>query len=211
MSAAPIPSTGRSWWLRQLTLWHRITGAASLSILVFFAVTGFLLNHPGLIPSRGDTEYRELVLPENLMPALADAPDGGTGPLPAPLADWLGAELGLPMGHVEADYDSAEVWIDLPRPGGEGLVILDRESGSAEVEIIRRGWLAVAADLHKGRDSGLAWPLVIDALALGTLLFALSGFAILFIQARARPATWPVTAGGLVFPAILFLLFVHGG
>ncbi|KAA2315485.1 hypothetical protein DL237_03055 [Pseudooceanicola sediminis] len=211
-NASSLPgSTARAWWLRQLTLWHRITGAASLSILIFFAATGVFLNHPGLIPARVDTEVRALTLPVTLQEVLGAAPTSGTAPLPRPLANWLAPRVGVPLRGSVADFDTREVWIDLPRPGGEGRVIIDRATATADISITRRSWLALAADLHKGRNSGAAWPFVIDALALGTVLFALSGLGILAMHARARPATWPVTLGGLVLPAVLFLLFVHGG
>ncbi|QOL81990.1 PepSY-associated TM helix domain-containing protein [Pseudooceanicola spongiae] len=208
-SGAPMLPGGRAFWLRQFTLWHRITGAASLSTLIFFATTGFLLNHPGLIPARAEITTQTLTLPAPLQGVLSAAPASGTLPLPEALAGWLSPRVSVPLQGIQADFDAREVWIDLPRPGGEGRVIIDRQSATAEVRITRRSWLALAADLHKGRNSGAAWPFVIDALALGTLLFALSGFGILLMHARARPATWPVTAGGLALPAILFLLFVH--
>ncbi|QPM91845.1 hypothetical protein PSAL_031070 [Pseudooceanicola algae] len=195
--------------MRQLQLWHWLTGAASLSTLIFFAVTGFVLNHPGFLSGRGDTEIREVALPAELRDALAADTTSGTAPLPPPVARWLLKETREPVSTLRGDFSEDEIWIDLPRPGGNGLALIDRAAGTASIEITRHGWLAVAADLHKGRDTGPAWSLVIDALALGALLFALSGLALLFLHARARPATWPVTAGGLALPAILFLLFIH--
>ncbi|MGO4853699.1 PepSY-associated TM helix domain-containing protein [Phaeovulum sp. W22_SRMD_FR3] len=213
MAADPIlsgrPLASRSWWMQQLHLWHWLTGGASLSILLFFAATGFLLNHPGVIRANASTEQMSVPLPAALLPVMAGAPTTGSGVLPADLARWLTRVAGEPMQTRLADYSDSEIWIDLPRPGGGGSVLLDRATGDATLEITRQGWLALAADLHKGRETGPAWGLVIDLLALGSVAFALTGLALLALHAKARPATWPVTAGGFALPLILFLLFVH--
>jgi uncharacterized protein len=213
MAADPIlsvrPLASRSWWLHQLHLWHWLTGGASLSILLFFATTGFLLNHPGFIRGNSSAQEMSVPLPTALLPVVAGAATAGSGPLPADLALWLTAVTGEPMQARLADYSEAEIWVDLPRPGGGGTILIDRATGDATLEITRQGWLAVAADLHKGRETGPAWALVIDLLALGSVAFALTGLALLALHAKARPATWPVTAGGFALPLILFLLFIH--
>ncbi|MWD28778.1 hypothetical protein E0K89_014940 [Aquicoccus sp. SCR17] len=206
---SPRRGAARGWWMRHLLTWHWVSGAASLATVIFFALTGILLNHPGLMAARGVTEAREVLLPPEIVRAVDEAPEAGTAPLPAPLARWLRMELAEPVAGVAADYSRAEIWVDLPRPGGTGLALIDRAAGTASIEITRRGWLATAADLHKGRNTGPAWPLVIDALGAATLLFALTGLGLIALRSGARPGTWPVTAGGLALPAILFLLFVH--
>lgn len=206
---AKRPIASRNWWLRQLHLWHWLSGGASLSVVLFFAATGFLLNHPQLIASHVTVQEISATVPRPLIPVVEGAATTGTGPLPFDLAAWLGDLAGEPMRGRLADYSGSEIWVDLPRPGGEGTIWIDRVSGAVQVEITRQGWLAVAADLHKGREASPAWTLVIDLLALGSVAFALSGVALMVLHARARPATWPVTAGGLALPLILFLLFTH--
>ena len=56
-------------------------------------------------------------------------------------------------------------------------------------------------------------PLILGVLAalmaVATLLFALTGLALMALHAKRRPATWPVTALGLIVPWLLIALFVH--
>ncbi|WP_176715534.1 PepSY-associated TM helix domain-containing protein [Thioclava sp. SK-1] len=203
------PRGSRGWWLHHLHAWHWLTGAASLSILIFFALTGILLNHPGWVPANTTRAQQMLTVPADVMSAVAAAPTTGTGPLPTALAQWLQHTAELSVAGRMAEYIGTEIWIDLPRPGGNGLVVMDRNTGQVEVEQTRNGWLAVAMDLHKGRDSGAIWSLIIDALAVCVLLFGFSGLGLLIAHASARPATWPMTLGGIALPGVLIVLCVH--
>ncbi|MEE3009378.1 MAG: PepSY-associated TM helix domain-containing protein, partial [Pseudomonadota bacterium] len=56
---------------------------------------------------------------------------------------------------------------------------------------------------------GAVWFWFIDLFAVATLLFALTGLALMALHAKRRPATWPVTALGLIVPWLLIALFVH--
>ena len=80
---------------------------------------------------------------------------------------------------------------------------------SADILILYLSSKAFFNDLHKGRHSGAVWFWFIDLFAVATLLFALTGLALMALHAKRRPATWPVTALGLIVPWLLIALFVH--
>jgi hypothetical protein len=208
----------RAGWLKQLHRWHWISAAISLIGLLLFSVTGITLNHAGDIKHKPRVEHRELTLPDSLRPLLviadkSDDTDANNKPRPAPLpatvADWLSHTLGTDVARQPAEWSPEEVYVPLPRPGGDAWLRIARDDGSIEYESTDQGWLAYFNDLHKGRNTGSVWAWFIDIFAVACLLSSLTGLLILQFHAGQRPSTWPLVGLGLVIPLILALLFIH--
>ena len=108
-----------------------------------------------------------------------------------------------------AEWSADEVYIALPRPGGDGWMSIQRNDGRVELEQTDRGWISYFNDLHKGRNTGIWWNWFIDIFALTCLLFCITGLLLLHLHARQRAATWPIVGLGLVIPLVLALLFIH--
>jgi hypothetical protein len=86
-------------------------------------------------------------------------------------------------------------------------VSIDRATGAVKSETTNRGWVAYFNDLHKGRNTGIAWVVFIDIVAAACLFFAITGLVLLIVQSRQRRSTWPLVTGGvaLVFGVMIFL------
>ena len=112
-------------------------------------------------------------------------------------------------GAGEAEWSADEVYLALPRPGGDGWVSIDRHDGKVTSEATSRGWVSYLNDLHKGRNAGTVWKWFIDIFAVACFLFALTGLLLLQLHAAKRPSTWPLVAIGLALPALLAILFIH--
>jgi uncharacterized protein len=199
----------KAFWLKQLHSWHWISSAISLVGLLLFAVTGFTLNHAGEIGAEPVTATTPAQLPPPLARTLA--PDGAADskkPLPTPVARWLADRYPTEATGV-AEWSADEVYLPLPRPGGDGWIAIDRASGAVTSEITNRGWVAYLNDLHKGRNSGTAWKWFIDIFAGACLVFALTGLVLLWLHARRRPMTWPLVALGLAIPAAVAVFLIH--
>jgi uncharacterized protein len=211
MSTAPARSakSRKAWWLKQLHSWHWISSAISLVGLLLFTVTGFTLNHAGEIAAEPTTSQVGVQLPADLRRQVApdDAPDTKK-PLPAPIADWIAARYPTEAAG-DAEWSASEVYLPLPRPGGDGWIAIDRASGAVTSEITDRGWIAYLNDLHKGRNSGLVWRWFIDIFAAACLIFSLTGLVLLWLHARRRPITWPLVGAGLLIPVVLAAVFIH--
>jgi uncharacterized protein len=211
MSTAPARSakSRKAWWLKQLHSWHWISSAISLVGLLLFTVTGFTLNHAGEIAAEPTTSQVAVQLPADLRRQVApdDAPDTKK-PLPAPVADWIAAHYPTEAAG-DAEWSASEVYLPLPRPGGDGWIAIDRASGAVTSEITDRGWIAYLNDLHKGRNSGLVWRWFIDIFAAACLIFSLTGLVLLWLHARRRPITWPLVGAGLLIPVVLAAVFIH--
>jgi len=197
----------RFFWLGTLRQWHWISSALCLVGMLLFAATGITLNHAAQIEATPSVSNHQAQAPAALMAKLQD--DTPTHGLPLPLRQWLEEELTIRLDGRDAEWSDGELYIGLPRPGGDAWLSLDVESGALEYESTDRGWIAYLNDLHKGRNTGTVWFWFIDVFAVLCAVFCLSGLLLLQRYAGNRPSTWPMVGLGLVIPVLLALLFIH--
>lgn len=194
-------------WLGTLRQWHWISSALCLVGMLLFAVTGITLNHAAQIEASPNIIERQATLPASLQERLlADQPSEG---LPNDLRIWLEEELAINLADRQTEWSDGELYVALPRPGGDAWLSLVLETGELEYESTDRGWISYLNDLHKGRNTGEAWSWFIDIFAGVCVLFCLTGLLLLHRHAGGRPATWPLVGAGLVIPLLLALLFIH--
>jgi uncharacterized protein len=198
----------RGWWLKQLHTWHWVSAAISLVGMMLFAITGITLNHAASIPATPVVATRSGTLPPPLRLQLA-RPASDAAPLPTAVADAVEAQTGLDPAGRPGEWSDGEVYVALPRPGGDAWVTVDRATGAIAAEVTSRGWVSYLNDLHKGRNSGAAWFWFIDAFAGACVVFTITGLLLLQLHAKHRPSTWPLVAAGLALPALIAILFIH--
>lgn len=200
---------GRGFWLKHLHRWHWISAAMSLIGMILFAATGITLNHAGEIEGSPRVMTRTATVPPDLLAGLPAFSGEDKRPLPPALRDWVGASFGISPGERAAEWSADEIYLPLPRPGGDAWLTIEREGGLATHEVTTRGWISYLNDLHKGRNTGAAWSWFIDIFAGACLVFCLTGLVLLQLHARTRPATWPLVGLGVVAPLVLAILFIH--
>lgn len=189
-------------WLRRLHAW---LGMLLVAGLLLFAATGFLLNHRAVmkIPALAKDEA-VVVLP--LAPATAEA-------LPALLAGRFGFAAEQLTVRREAAREVVWSGQHLVQPE-RWIVSADQPSrslraehwvGSRQVEVrlaTPNLWLHLAR-LHMAIGSGPAWILLADALALGLLVLAASGFW-MWGRLHGSPRRLAgLAGGGLMLAAVL--------
>jgi hypothetical protein len=180
--------------------------------MLLFSVTGFTLNHAAQIESHPAVTRHNTELPAALLQQAREyesAHDGKTAPLPESLRQWLRETLSVRVGDNTGEWSEEEVYVAMPRPGGDAWLRVDLASGGVEYELTDRGWIAWLNDLHKGRHTGTVWMWFIDVFALSCLVFSITGLLILKFHAANRPLTWPLVGLGLLIPFLLTLLFIH--
>ena len=162
-----------------------------LAAVLFFSVTGLTLNHPGLVLAAGAPRLgpRARCRPTWLR---LDAPAGS----PADEADdrgrsrsWRSSNsCGRRTASAAPWPSSAPTTGSAPSPsrapGYAADAFIDRESGRYDLTETLHGFVAVINDLHKGRDTGRAWSVVIDASAIVLILISLTGLVLLFYLKR---------------------------
>ena len=203
------PLGSRAFWLRQMRQWHWISAAVCLIGMLLFAVTGITLNHAGKIEAKPAVSERTATIPPTLAPAIAALPPKAKLPVPKVLADWAAVVLKVDLGGREAEISETEIYVALPRPGGDAWFSLDRKSGEARYELTSRGWISWLNDLHKGRNTGAMWSLFLDIFAIACVVFCLTGLVLLQLLSNGRPSTWPLVGLGLLIPVLIAIFFIH--
>ncbi|MDP2126805.1 MAG: PepSY-associated TM helix domain-containing protein [Pseudohongiella sp.] len=198
--------------LGSLRQWHWMSSALCLAGMLLFTATGITLNHAGQIEARPSVEYIEQVVPDEVLTLLLqhhalDNPDQTA--LPAPVRAWLNEHLNISVSNRIAEWSEEEIYLAMPRPGGDAWLSIDLATGELIYENTSRGVISYLNDLHKARHTGLAWSWFIDLFAAVCLVFCITGLLLLVRQQSARPTTWPATALGLLIPVLIALLFVH--
>ena len=209
-ASTALPSPARAVWLKRLHQWHWISSALCLLGILLFAVTGITLNHAALIENRPSISRQKAALPPALaedVKAFAAVHADAKAPLPPRLASWARDTFDIEVAGREAEWNDGEAYLPLARPGGDAWLRLGADG--AEYELTTRGAISWLNDLHKGRNTGLAWSLFIDVLGLACLVFCITGFCIMQLHAANRPSTWPVIGFGILAPVLLALLFIH--
>jgi hypothetical protein len=202
----------RAFWLKHLHQWHWISAASCLIGMILFSITGFTLNHATLIAAKPTVDSHTGQLPGEILTqlqTLATEKADTKSDLPEAAAAWLSDAMSIRAAGREAEWSSDEIYVSLPRPGGDAWATLDLTSGEVTHEITDRGWISYLNDLHKGRNAGPAWSLFIDVFAFAALVFASTGLLLLKMHSNHRPATWPMVGLGLVLPLLLAILFIH--
>ena len=214
MTAATTDRRRRAYWLKTLHEWHWVSSALCLIGLLLFGITGFTLNHAASIEARPKVTSRTATVDDTLRTALlkevpAAKARKGKAELPAQLRAWIQAQWAVDTAGRDAEWSDDEIYLSLPRPGGDAWLRLSLVDGEAEYERTDRGWLSYFNDLHKGRNTGAAWSWFIDIFAGAALVFSITGLFILKMHAGNRPFTWPMVGMGLVVPVLLALMFIH--
>lgn len=200
----------RLFWMTQARIWHWITGAATLIAMVLFAFTGITLNHAGQIEGQPVVTQILKVMPSELLAQLGEPPpEGQTKILPKPVADWLEKETGAPISRRTGEWSDADVYVGMPRPGGDAWLSVDRETGDVTYENTDRGAISWLNDLHKGRNTGPVWFWFLDIFAAAAILFCITGLVLLWMHAPRRPPTWFILGAGLLVPAIIAVFLIH--
>lgn len=180
--------------------------------MLLFSITGITLNHAAQIGATPKVIQRQAQLPAVLQASAANqAKSSAEKPteLSAELSTWLEQNFSVRLAGRDIEWSPEEIYISLPRPGGDAWLRIDTATGNAEYESTDRGWISYFNDLHKGRHTGLAWSWFIDLFAVACLIFSVTGLFILKLHAGNRPSTWPLVGLGIVIPLLLALLLIH--
>lgn len=206
-------SLQRAWWLKTLHQWHWISAATALIGLLLFSITGITLNHAASIEASPRVTTSDRTLPQPLRDSLTALAATAGADKPAALPDilrrWIAQQFSVDVHGREIEWSADEVYIALPRPGGDAWMRIGLPDGTVTHEVTDRGWISYLNDLHKGRNAGTAWSWFIDVFAVACLLFAITGLLILKLHAANRALTWPLVAAGLTLPVLIALFTIH--
>jgi len=196
---------------------HIYLSMFGLAAILFFGVTGITLNHPNWFFAGAErhVEAEGQVKPEWLQrKGTAGAASTGEGQEvdPADQVDKLEVVEHLRRTHgihgALADFrvDESECMVTFKGPGYAADAFIQRESGRYTLTQSYHGFIALVNDLHKGRDTGPAWSILIDVSAVLMTLISLTGLVLLFyLKLRRGPGLAVALVGTIVVVAVFWL------
>lgn len=203
-------------WLRWLHIYASMLG---LAVTLFFSATGITLNHPDLF---GEVERNEVAegevnpawvtfhdAPENPAPA-ADSPpaDPLAGVAKLEIVEHLRSRYGVRGTMAEFGGEDRECFVNFKGPGYSADATIDRRTGKLRLSTTRFGLVAILNDLHKGRDSGPAWSLLVDVSAAGLCFISLTGLGLIFFLKFRRTAGIAIALLGTLAVFLLYFAAV---
>jgi hypothetical protein len=180
---------------------HIYLSMTSFVIVLFFAVTGWTLNHA----ERFDRESTARAT------GALDARWTNTGSGDVSRLEIVEA---LRRAHhvtgAVSDFrvDDEEVSISFKGPGYAANAFVERQTGKYDLTQTSLGVIAIANDLHKGRDSGPAWKAVIDVSAALLTLISLTGLILTYYVHKHRFAGIILLLAGGAAASLLYAFWV---
>lgn len=189
--AAPVTTTKKKPGGSKLGAFYRVNrmlhayfSAFAFLALIFFSVTGVLLNHPDWFAQpRPSAANVAITLPRADMEAALRASDPARA-----LTALAGEETRLRGEYKSGDVIDGEALIHMEGATGTTDLAIDLTTGKAEVTVQPKDAVTILHELHRGTNTGAAWRALIDITAYLVLALSLIGY-ILFFSLRFRLRT----------------------
>jgi hypothetical protein len=181
---------------------HIYLSMISFALLFFFAVTGLTLNHPDWFGEHTTTTQHQ----GRLNAAWVKGPEDSVAKLE--IVEHLRRAHGVKGLLGEFRIEDTQCAVSFKGPGYTADALIRRDTGDYSFSETRLGLVAVINDLHKGRDSGRGWSVVVDISAVLMVLVSLSGFALIFFLKRRRTTGLLAASIGAALGYLAFRWFV---
>ncbi len=195
---------GKGEFFRQCRLWHGYLSACAFIALLFFALTGLSLNHPGWLKSpplplqQGSDQLTAVELAQ-----VKTAADPG-----AMLTRIVGGRTKLAGVYKDSDAAGPNLFVRLQGVRGASDLVADLRSGQVSVTVEGTSTVEIFDALHRGEKASAAWRLLIDIFAIVMIAVSLIGY-MLFLSLRRRWRTALVLTTLSAFGSFaVFLVFV---
>jgi hypothetical protein len=185
-----------------------------LAAVLFFSVTGLTLNHPTWFfagaerrsQAEGQLDPKWLHLDVPASSAREESDDLSRQVAKLEVVEYFRKKHAIRGALAEFRVDETECLVTFKGPGYAADAFIDRDTGRYQLTQTDHGLIALLNDLHKGRDAGLVWSVVIDVSAVLMTLISLTGLTLLFyLKLRRGPGLVVVLIGAIaVIAAVLF-------
>jgi uncharacterized protein len=194
-------------WKRRIamvTRWlHIYVSMISFVIVFFFAVTGLTLNHPDFFAG----ELKNIQGKGKLNNTWVNTKD--TSAInKLDVVEFLRKTHGIKAAMSEFRIDDNQCSISFKGPGYAADAFINRETGEYDITLLRAGFIGILNDLHKGRDSGSGWSVLIDVSAILMTIVSLTGMILMLYIKRKRINGVLLAFIGLVLSILVYLIWV---
>jgi hypothetical protein len=183
-----------------LSRWlHIYLSMASFGILFFFAITGLTLNHADWFAKQQQTIQIRGNLDKHYL---------GKDVAKLEIVEHLRNAHGIHGAVKDFRVEDTDCSVAFKGPGYSADVLIDRATGRYELTETRMGFFAVLNDLHKGRDTGGAWAVIIDISAVLMTLVSLTGLLLIFFLQKKRVSGLLAAVAGIVLCYLAYVAWV---
>ena len=175
---------------------HVYASMIAFLVILFFGVTGILLNHPSWLMGNEVT----VTTFEGTLPV--EVADGDRIEFLA-VSEFVRGEHGVGGEVTNFDQVGNEGSINYTGPGYGATVRFDAETLAYDITLREEGFVNAMRDLHSGSDTGSIWGLVIDISSVFLVFVALTGLGIQLLMRKRRKSALLWMTGGAVLTAAL--------
>jgi hypothetical protein len=182
--------------------WHGYLSAAAFVWLLFFSITGILLNHPTWLHGQPATVTSQFHLRARELASVAAQKDHG----PA-LVQALRGPLALKGEINSSDVAGSQLFVRMRGAAGSTDLQLDLRSGQGSAAIETFPLPTLFKELHRGEQAGRTWRALIDVSGMALVTTSVLGLMIYFsLRFRLRTALILVAAGMAVMAGGVVLI-----
>jgi len=163
---------------------HAWLSAFAFLALIFFAGTGLFLNNADWFASNPD----EVNFQIKLTPVVLAKAQSLENPAPL-LLDVIRKQSSQSLSGAFKSSDLVDGALDMRLEGAKGHtdISVALDTGLTEITVKPQSVLDTLKNLHKGKNVGTVWKLIIDISAILILILSIAGY-ILFFSLRKRKA-----------------------
>ena len=162
---------------------HGWLSAFAFLTLLFFSVTGLLLNHPEWFEPAKTEQTTQLILPESILKSIKQQENPSDA-----ILNYVRQQQNVVGRYQSSEVMDNEVMIRLESPAGATDIWVMADTGETEITQKPASTVSMLNDLHRGKNSGLAWSWLIDISAIIVIALSLVGY-ILFLSIKTRLVT----------------------
>lgn len=186
-------------FLARATRWlHIYLSMISFVIVLFFSVTGLTLNHADYFQNKSVVTEDKGKLDSHWISSTDTLQINKLA-----IVEFIRNKYKVRGALADFRIDEGEISFSFKGPGYEADVFVSREDASYTITQTNQGLMGFVNDLHKGRDTGKTWLLVIDIAAILMTIISLSGLILLLFLKKKRLA-------GIILLIIGVLLTILG-
>ena len=191
--------------LAALIRWlHIYLSMLSFALVFFFAVTGLTLNHADRFGDqtrtqreKGSMDLSWVKEPDTLNIAKLQ------------IVEYLRNKYGIRAALSDFRIDDSQIGVSFKGPGFAADAFIDRATGAYDLTRTSAGFVGIINDLHKGRDTGKVWSVLIDVSAVLLTLVSLTGMLLLLFLKKRRISVLLVAALGLLVAYIVYKIWIN--
>jgi hypothetical protein len=187
-----------------VTRWlHIYLSMVSFAVVFFFAATGITLNHAEWFSRQVQTRHYSGIVPPSLFRESTDQQPDKLG-----IVELLRNRHKIHGSVSDFRVEDSQISISFKGPGYAADAFIDATNGSYDLAETRSGFVAIMNDLHKGRDTGSVWSIVIDVSASLLVLVSLTGLVLIWFVYKRRTSGLILAASAGVLCWLVYRAFV---